>query len=224
MSQKSEILIIEDTESDAALLQRALRSAGVTNPIHVLSNGVDALAFLNSKQKAVEAGEPQLAAVFIDLKLPDKSGFDILKLMQGRPAFIETLRIVVSSINEMDHIRRSYSFGADSFIAKPMNKFDMQELIHSFPDHWSLVDSPLSHSNPEPVAPRPKDPYDEAVHVWTRNRELIQKLRETLEAVRTAIDDRDETLAIIETLTEEIRNKYPASNNPSKKPRNNLLL
>src|SRR3954462_7921215 len=180
LSQSPDILIIEDTESDAALLQRALRAAGVTNPIHVLANGVDALAFLNSKQRAVEAGGPQLAAVFIDLKLPDKSGFDILKLMQGREAFLQTLRVVVSSIDEMDHIRRSYSFGADSFIAKPMNQLDMKELIRSFPDHWSLLDGPPADSNAASAAPRPIDPYDEALHVWTRNRELIQKLRETL--------------------------------------------
>src|SRR5678815_109330 len=98
-----EILIIEDTESDAALLERALRAGGVTNPVRYLSNGADALAFLHRKREA--PAQERLALVFIDLRLPDTDGLQILKLMQGRSEFAQTLRIVISSIDGMENIR-----------------------------------------------------------------------------------------------------------------------
>jgi len=107
-----EILLIEDTEGDALLLERALRAAGVSNPICHVSTGADALFFLNAKEQALQrSDESELGIVFFDLKLPDKSGFDLLKLLQERKAFSNTLKVVISQIEDMENIKRAYTLG-----------------------------------------------------------------------------------------------------------------
>ena len=218
-----EILIIEDTESDAALLERALRAGGVTNPVRYLSNGADALAFLHRKREA--PAQERLALVFIDLRLPDTDGLQILKLMQGRSEFAQTLRIVISSIDGMENIRRAYALGADSFIVKPVNQLDIKELIRSFPERWELGDdsagSPDAESQPNaPV----RDLPSRTEEAWNTNRELIQKIRETLRLLRNGIDDSEEIFTIIETLTEELRRSCENAAQPKKKPPTSLIL
>ena len=220
-----EILIIEDSESDAALLQRALRAAGVSNPIQLAFTASEALALLHAKQKST--GDDSLAVVFIDLKLPRTNGLEILKLMQGRTGFLKTLAVVISSVSDMENIKQAYSLGADSFISKPISSLDINELIRSFPGHWLLSNDPAPASPSTAEARRQSDlARGETAAVWARNREIIQKLGETLEETRRQIDDHDETFAIIETLTEELRNKSTlAQNNPHrKKSRTSFIL
>jgi CheY-like chemotaxis protein len=219
-----EILIIEDTESEAALLERALRAGGVKNRIRHLSNGTDALAFLHSKREA--SAEERVGAVFLDLRLPDTNGLEILKLMRGRSEFGQTLRIVISAIDGMENIRRAYALGADSFIVKPANQLDVKELIRSFPEHWELGDASTGDPGPpsEPNGPVRELP-GKPVEIWNRNREVIQQIRETLRSLRNTIDDNEETFTIIETLTEELRRSCErATAQPPKKPRTNLIL
>jgi len=223
-----EILLIEDTEGDALLLERALRAAGVSNPICHVSTGADALLFLNAKEQALQKGdESELGIVFFDLKLPDKSGFDLLKLLQERKAFSNTLKVVVSQIEDLENIKRAYTLGGDSFITKPAGEQDLIELIRAFPENWCLVDLPVKkrRKNAQPSRAEP-DPYNEAVHVWAKNREIIQTLRNNLETLRSQLSDKEETFAIIDTLTEELRNKIDPTRTQGrkKKPRTKPLL
>src|SRR5258706_1181731 len=159
----NEILLIEDTEGDALLLERALRSVGATNSIRHVSTGADALLFLNANERALEKGARSgLAVVFFDLKLPDRSGFELLKLLQERRAFSNTLKVVVSQIEDMERIRKAYRLGADSFITKPIGQMDLKELIAAFPDNWSLSDSPSTDATSAAAAIKSEvDPYAE---------------------------------------------------------------
>jgi CheY-like chemotaxis protein len=218
-----EILIIEDTENDAALLERALRAGGVTNPVKYLSNGADALAFLRSKRDAPP--EERIAVVFIDLRLPDTDGLQILKLMHGRSEFARTLRIVITAIDGMENIRRAYALGADSFIVKPVNQLDVKELIRSFPEQWELEDDSAGSpgTEPEPKAPV-RDSPSRTEAAWNTNRELIQNIRATLRTLRNSINDTEETFTIIETLTEELRRNCEKAPTPKRRPPTNLIL
>jgi len=164
-----EILLIEDDEGDALLLERALRASSVTNPIRHVSNGADALLFLNAKeQELLQGDQGELGIIFFDLKLPDKTGFELLSLVQERKSFSNVLKIVVSQLGDMENIRRAYTLGADSFITKPAGKLDIRELIRAFPDNWFLTDSaPGGTSSEEGKQERPAEhePHDHAVQV-----------------------------------------------------------
>ena len=135
-----EILIIEDSQTDARLLKRTLQAVGVGNPItHVLS-GKQALKWL---ARAVAAARkehgPVMAIFFLDLKLPDLSGFEILARIKEEAVLAETLRIVLTQFGDLDSIRRAYSLGAHSFLNKPATQEDVKELIKGFPDYWMVA-------------------------------------------------------------------------------------
>src|ERR1051325_9154954 len=138
-----QVLLVEDNDTDAEQIQRTLRMAGVANSIHHVRTGAEALAFLRGKEH--DASNPNtLGIILVDLKLPDKTGFDILEFVQASQGFTNTTRVVVSQIENLEHVKKAYSLGADTFIMKPVNSSDLADLIQSFPDHWFLVDSKTS--------------------------------------------------------------------------------
>jgi CheY-like chemotaxis protein len=209
-----EILLIEDTESDALLLERTLRSGGIANPLRRVATATDALLFLNAKERVLKSGDQsELSVILLDLKLPDRSGLDILALLQVRKTFSNTLKVVVSQLEDMELIKRAYSLGADSFIVKPPHQQDIRELIRAFPEHWDLADSsaPAAASSTQPQKPEP-DPYKNAIHVWSEHRQLIDTLRANLQALKAQLADEDETLAILETLRDELK-QHPSRPN-----------
>jgi two-component system, response regulator len=140
-----EIILVEDSDNDAALVRRALRSLSVANPIRHLETGTDALAYLNTVLETAAVAPPSVSIIFIDLILPGMSGFEVLRHIAGQPAFAKTLRIVLTNLTDTDTIKRAYSLGAHSFLIKPIQSADLQELMTSFPSHWSFD---LHTSNP----------------------------------------------------------------------------
>jgi len=81
-------------------------------------------------------GAPSI--LLLDLKLPAVSGFEILSFLQGRPAFSELLKIVVSDLDDLESIRKAYGLGAHSFLTKPVHRSDLKELIRVYPAPWLL--------------------------------------------------------------------------------------
>jgi CheY-like chemotaxis protein len=220
MPSMSEILLIEDTETDAILLERTLRSAGVTNPISRARTGTEALLFLNANERAAgKDGKAPLGIAFIDLKLPDKSGFELLKVLHERKSFSNTLKVVVSQLEDMANIRTAYKAGADSFISKPAGQQDVMELIRAFPENWSLQDGRSARALSD--GDRRSSP-----EVWAEHRQLIDTLRRAVERLRSRFADNEETFAILDTIKEELRGKYGPGAKPAaqkKKPKENLL-
>src|SRR5438309_635384 len=101
----SEILLVEDSETDAALLKRTLKGAKVTNPVRCVSDGSEAMASLREMEpKAAQQPEVVPAILMLDLKLPGVSGFEILSFLQGRAAFSKTLKIIVSELENLESI------------------------------------------------------------------------------------------------------------------------
>lgn len=199
----AEILIIEDTESDALLLERILRTVGVSNPVRRVVTGAEALLYLNAKEQALQKGDPiELAVVFCDLKLPDASGFDLLTVLTERKVFSSTLKVVVSELGNMENIRKAYTLGADSFITKPPSRLDIIELIRSFPENWALADQPQQTEIVRPEKDRDRERYSTA---WARNQEIIERLRQNMQALKTQLAGHTETLAIMEALADELR-------------------
>ena len=134
----NEILIVEDSESDAQLLQRALHRAGILNSVRWVTNAEDALAYLATLTEAAETGPAAPSIVFVDLKLPGMSGFQLLEQMQRLPALSETLRLAISSLEDIRSIKLAYASGAHSFLTKPATEAEIRAVIHSFPGYGAL--------------------------------------------------------------------------------------
>jgi len=132
-----EFFLIEDSESDARLLQRTLMLAGVHNKVHTFVTGNEAVATFASMESACKISGERVQAVFIiDLKLPDISGFEILSWLQNHDVFAPSLRVVLSQLDDIPSIRRAYELGANSFLIKPAKQEDVDELIKVFPGFW----------------------------------------------------------------------------------------
>jgi len=124
-----EILLVEDCDTDAELLERALRAAEVTNPIRRFVDGGQALAYFKEQANS-SAGELETPPILLlDLKLPRASGFEILAYLQGSWSLRHMLKIIVSELDNLESIRRAYALGAGSFISKPVHQQDLRALI-----------------------------------------------------------------------------------------------
>jgi CheY-like chemotaxis protein len=141
-SAMKEILLVEDSRSDADHLQRSLKSVGVVNPVRWIWDGTQALTHLEQAELTAAIAPAIPSILFLDLKLPGVSGFEILKHLQGRAVFNEMLCIALSQITDLHSIKRAYGYGAYSFLSKPIQLVDLRDLIRSFPGYWMFGSSP----------------------------------------------------------------------------------
>ena len=134
---RREILLVEDSDSDARLIQRTLLIAGVANRVRHIDNGTEAVVYLRDLIET--PGKVLPSVLFVDLKLPSMNGFGILSWLQQQDGFSKTLRVVLTELNYIANVRKAYALGAHSFLSKPIGQEDLHELITVFPDYWILT-------------------------------------------------------------------------------------
>src|SRR6266478_3502607 len=122
MPDNALILIADDREDDVLLMQRSLEKAGVTNPLQVVHNGEETIAYLRGEGRFSNRAEyPLPALLLLDLKMPRKDGFEVLEWIRQESA-IRALRIIVLTSSEnIRDVSRAYELGANSFLVKPMD-------------------------------------------------------------------------------------------------------
>ena len=139
-SQKPEeavILIVEDNEDDVFLMERALKAAKVTSPYRVVSDGEETTRYLKGEGiYADRAKYPYPAVIFLDLKLPYMSGFEVLEWKLKNKELPPTIVIVITSSNEAKDLKRAYSLGASSYLVKPPTSEQLLEIIQAFRMYW----------------------------------------------------------------------------------------
>jgi CheY-like chemotaxis protein len=135
------ILIVDDREDDRLMLERLLRKLDVTNPILHLEDGDQAIGYLRGDGKFGDRTlYPFPAIVFLDLKMPRVSGYQVLDWLRIHAKKDGLLAIVLSDMHATEAISRAYHLGADTFLVKPANEADLKEFILSFPSFWQLQD------------------------------------------------------------------------------------
>jgi len=127
------IALIEDNADDEALTLRALKKHGIANDIVVLRDGVEALAFLLSPDKAL----PDL--VLLDLNLPRIYGLEMLQRLRAEPR-TELLPIVIlTSSNEERDLLEGYRLGANSYVRKPVDFIQFSEAVQQLGLYWLVL-------------------------------------------------------------------------------------
>ena len=133
-----QILLVEDTDADAQLVERTLERVGVLNPVHRLRNGVEAVAYLDKAAATAAIAAPVPSILLLDLKMPLMTGFEVLEWLQGRAEFAKMLRIVLSQLDDNRSLQRAYTLGAHSFLIKPVVDADLRGVIEAFPGYWTF--------------------------------------------------------------------------------------
>lgn len=114
------IVLIEDDEGHARLIEKNIRRAGVNNEIKAFADGSSALSFL-SREGTVQAEEKRHLLVLLDLNLPDMRGTEILATIKGDPHLRRCPVVVLTTTDDATEIQRCYDLGANVYITKPVN-------------------------------------------------------------------------------------------------------
>ncbi len=117
-TESSDILLAEDNPDDVELTLRAFRRARVANPVHVASDGVEALEFLFPGNGAARAVLPRV--VLLDLKLPRVNGLELLARIRSNERTRRLPVVVLTSSREEADILKAYELGVNSYIVKPV--------------------------------------------------------------------------------------------------------
>ena len=132
-----EILLVEDSPTDALLTREALEYSKVLNTLHVIENGEKAMHFL--RQQGEYANAPRPGLILLDLNLPRKSGLEILKEIKADSS-LKTIPVVVltTSAAEEDVIK-SYGHHANCYVKKPVDFGKFADVISSINEFWFSV-------------------------------------------------------------------------------------
>jgi two-component system, response regulator len=139
-SGEIEILLVEDNMADAELALHAFKKHKIANHVLHVQDGAEALDFLFSRgacsgQK--RTGNPRL--ILLDLKLPKVDGLPVLKELQGNAATRAIPIILLTSSNEERDVVASYQLGVNSYIQKPVNFAEFQEVVRQLGLYWLVV-------------------------------------------------------------------------------------
>jgi CheY-like chemotaxis protein len=139
MSDPSEIdvLLVEDDEGDVLMTREAFEHHKLRNQLHVVPDGVEAIAFLRGE--GVHAGAPRPGLILLDLNLPRKDGREVLEEIKSD----ETLRsipvVVLTTSQAEEDILRSYDLHANAYVAKPVDFERFIDVIRQIDDFFVSV-------------------------------------------------------------------------------------
>lgn len=142
---KEPVLLVEDDPSDARLIQRAFGKLDVTLAMIRLTNGDDVVSYLSGEAPYENRTTyPLPSVVLLDIKLPRRSGFEVLQWVRRQPTALNRLPVIMltSSRHSVD-INRAYDLGANSYLSKPETAAQLEQLATRFQSYWlGLNESP----------------------------------------------------------------------------------
>jgi len=146
ISRPLDILLIEDNPADVRLTQEAFRDARVQNRLHVVGDGVEAMAFLRRQGVFNSISCPDL--IILDLNLPRKDGREVLAEIKCDPS-LSMIPIVIMTVSKDERdIVESYRLHANCYIRKPVRFREFIEIVKSIEDFWfTIVTLPPNSGN-----------------------------------------------------------------------------
>ena len=131
MSPTSVILLVEDNEDDVFFMRRALRDAQFSHAMHVVTDGRQAIDYLDGKNEFSDRTKyPKPALIFLDLKLPLMDGFEVLAWIRQRDSNLP-VAVLSSSPEEVD-MRRARDLGASCYLLKPPSVAMLKDCFNRF--------------------------------------------------------------------------------------------
>lgn len=138
------IVMVEDDEGHARLIERNIRRAGVNNEIVPFSNGTDALEYLMGPDGSGEVSASRSLLVLLDLNLPDMTGVDILAKVKANPHLRRSPVIILTTTDDQREIQRCYDLGANVYITKPVNYESFANAIRQLGLFLSVMQVPTT--------------------------------------------------------------------------------
>ena len=135
------IIIVEDDADQLALLTLAFQKANIKNPIQVFRDGQEVMVYLSKlgSHSRVALSDSPPALMLLDLKMPRKTGFEVLEWLRHQPRLKCLVVVVMSSSLEMSEINRAYELGCNSYLSKPGGIDRLVEVVSLIYNYWLLL-------------------------------------------------------------------------------------
>lgn len=135
MSPSSVILLVDDDPHDVFFLRRALQQAGVRRPLRVVRDGEEAVHYLQGFGPYADRDRhPLPCLVLLDVKLPKRSGLEVLRWLRGRPDLKDLPALMVSSSGEPRDLEEAAAYGVEAYRVKPVAFDELVRLAREIRD------------------------------------------------------------------------------------------
>lgn len=132
-----EILMVEDNPGDVRLTQEAFKDTKVRNNLHVVEDGVEAMAFV--RREGRYADKPRPDVILLDLNLPKKDGREVLKEIKGDPD-LKRIPVVILTISQDEQdILKTYNLHANCYITKPIDLDQFLKVMNAVESFWLTI-------------------------------------------------------------------------------------
>jgi CheY-like chemotaxis protein len=139
MLELKRILLVEDNTNDVELTLAALSSINLANSVDVVSDGVEALEYLNFRGKYAQRPKIYPVVVVLDLKLPRVNGFEVLKEIRKDPELRRLPVVILTSSKEESDIIAGYDLGVNAYVVKPVDFKAFALAIKELGSFWAII-------------------------------------------------------------------------------------
>ncbi len=136
------IVMIEDDEGHARLIERNIRRSGVNNEIMPFSDGTSAVNYLFGQDGSGVQHKGQALLILLDLNLPDMTGIEILRQVKENKYLKSTPVVVLTTTDDSQEIKRCYELGCNVYITKPVNYESFANAIRQLGLFFSVIQVP----------------------------------------------------------------------------------
>jgi len=134
------ILMAEDSAEDALLLRRLVKRVGLNARLEIVPDGVEALAYLKGEGEYADRERfPFPDLTLLDIKMPRKTGLEVLAEVRDDPRFTKLLVVFLTSSDELSDINQAFSLHANSYVTKTANLHSQEQLIRKLEEYWLLL-------------------------------------------------------------------------------------
>jgi CheY-like chemotaxis protein len=137
MRKKIQILLVEDNPADVDLARETLTDSKLLPEIHVVADGMEAMAFL--RKEGEYRGVPRPDLVLLDLNLPRKDGREVLAEVKTDPALRRIPVVILSSSQAERDVIESYDLHANAYVTKPLDWSGFGQLVKGIEEFWFSV-------------------------------------------------------------------------------------
>jgi CheY-like chemotaxis protein len=137
------ILIVDDDQNDQFLIKNAFKKIGVTDPIHAVDDGAEAIHYMMGEGRYADRRKFAYPTfILTDLRMPRKDGFAVLEFLKGNPEWAVIPTIVFSASMDLDDIKKAYMLGASSYHVKPRTLGALMHQILVLHAYWMTCEVP----------------------------------------------------------------------------------
>ena len=136
------IVMVEDDEGHARLIEKNVRRAGVNNEIVPFTNGNEALDYILGPDRSGTVNHDRYLLILLDLNLPDMSGIDILEKVKSNPHAKRLPVVILTTTDDEREIQRCYDLGANVYITKPVDYDNFAHAIRQLGLFFAVMQIP----------------------------------------------------------------------------------